>query len=172
LLARKRLEFKSVQHSRRVYRLMYVICDSGRSASREPGLICVSEQLRILSRRACLLRCGGRWCTMSRCITPAPPSFTVRHTLDMILDSIKKRSWACHSHPARPPADGKHLNHITPWSMAGRYSLSLGLFVHVRIRFHSICSFLFAASSTNGRPGGLYGGLSSAPPSPPQAKSW
>jgi hypothetical protein len=86
----------------------------------------------------------------------------------MILDSIKKRSWACHSHPARPRADGKHLNHITPGSMAGRYSLSLGLFVHLRIRFHSICSFLFAASSTNARPGGLYSGLSSAPPSPPK----
>lgn len=50
-------------------------------------------------------------------------------TLDMILDSIKERSRACHSHPAQLPADGKHLNHITAGSMASRYSLSLGLFV-------------------------------------------
>jgi hypothetical protein len=42
------------------------------------------------------------------------------------LDSIKKRSWACHSMSARGLAHGKHLNHITTGC---RYSLSLGLFV-------------------------------------------
>jgi hypothetical protein len=41
------------------------------------------------------------------------------------LDSIKKKSWACHSMSARGLAHGKHLYHIT----SCRYSLSLGLFV-------------------------------------------
>jgi hypothetical protein len=42
-----------------------------------------------------------------------PMDHTGLAVLTHALDSIKKRSWACHSTPARGRADGKHLNHIT-----------------------------------------------------------
>jgi hypothetical protein len=101
---------------------------------------------------------------MRRWIIPAAPYFY--STLDS-LDSIKKRSWACHSMSARGLAHGKHLNHIT----SCKYSLSLGLFVSsYPLPFDTFLSIRGHFYHVNGRAGGLYCGLFAAPPLSPQAK--